>query len=207
MASTIIHLAIAKKVLERENVDRIKDYFLGAIAPDISKQIGQNREISHFLYNTRDDIPNINLFIKKYPDFKNNSFTLGYFTHLYTDKLWNEEFLPNYTRENKIKLLDGSTVEMTKEEIQDIIYSDYTSLNIEVIDEYHLDLSLFYEEFIPPVTDFKEIPIHNLDILLNKIGIIIENAQTEKPYALNFESVKEFINHCAEEIIKEIDQH
>ena len=35
MASTIIHLAIAKKVQEKIRVENLKDYYLGAIAPDI----------------------------------------------------------------------------------------------------------------------------------------------------------------------------
>jgi hypothetical protein len=207
MASTITHLAVAKKVLEQIEVDNQRDYFLGAVAPDISKQVGQSREISHFLFNNQDDAPNINLFVKRYPLFKYNSFDLGYFTHLYTDKIWNESFLPTFTRENKIKLISGETVEATKEEVQNMIYSDYNSLNSEIIDEYQLDLSLFYEEYVPPKTNMKEIPIENSDILLNKIGIIIENAKTDNIYAIDFGSIKEFINRCADEIIKEIKKY
>lgn len=207
MASTLTHLAVAKKVLEQVEVDNLRDYFLGAVAPDISKQIGQNREISHFLYNTKDDVPNMDLFVKKYPLFKYNAFELGYYTHLYTDKIWNESFLPNYTKENKVKLLTGETKEVTPEELQDIIYSDYTGLNTQIIDEYRLDLSLFYEEYTPPRTNFKEVPIDSLDILLNKIGIIIENTKTEDTYVLDFESIKKFINDCAETIVREIKKY
>ena len=207
MASTITHLAVAKKVLEQIEVDNQRDYFLGAVAPDISKQVGQSREISHFLFNNQDDAPNINLFVKRYPLFKYNSFDLGYFTHLYTDKIWNESFLPTFTRENRIKLISGETVEATKEEVQNMIYSDYNSLNSEIIDEYQLDLSLFYEEYVPPKTNMKEIPIENLDILLNKIGIIIENANTDNIYAIDFGSIKEFINRCADEIVREIKKY
>ena len=74
MASTIIHLAIAKKVQEKIKVENLKDYYLGAIAPDISKQVGESRETSHFLINTKEDIPNINVFVKRYPLFQYNSF-------------------------------------------------------------------------------------------------------------------------------------
>ena len=88
-----------------------------------------------------------------------------------------------------------------------MIYSDYTSLNTEIIDEYHLDLSLFYEEYVPPKTNFKEVPIENLDILLNKIGIIIENAKSEKTYAIDFGRIREFINRCADEIVREIKKY
>ncbi len=143
MASAIIHLAIAKKVKDHITVDNPKDYFLGAIAPDISKQIGRSKEESHFLVNTREDVPNLNVFVKRYPYFKYNSFDLGYFTHLFTDKEWFEDFMPKLTANNSIKLLDGTIIQTTPEEMRNMIYSDYTNLNIRIIEKYDLDLSLF----------------------------------------------------------------
>ena len=196
MASSIIHLAIAKQVKENYNkkIKNPKDFYLGSIAPDISKQIGESREKSHFLINTIGNIPNISIFIKKYPFYKNTSFDLGYFTHLYTDKLWYEDFLPNINIDNSIKLLNGDTITATKEEIKNMIYSDYTNLNKKTIEEYDLDLSLFYEEFIIPKTNIKEIPIENLDILINKMGILLENSKEEKTYIIDFKEIKQFID-------------
>jgi hypothetical protein len=207
MASTIIHLAIAKKVQEKIRIENLKDYYLGAIAPDISKQIGESREASHFLINTKEDIPNINVFVKRYPLFQYNSFDTGYFTHLYTDKVWNESFLPNFIKDNSIKLVDGKEVKVTKEEAKNMLYSDYTNLNVRLIDEYGIDLSLFYDEFIPPKTNIKEIPVNQLDILLNKISIILENSKSEKTYTLDFASIKSFINETAKQIIEEIKKY
>lgn len=203
MASAIIHLAVAKKVAKELFIKDKYDYYLGAIAPDISKQIGKTKEESHFLYNTTDDIPNIYLFIKKYPDFKFNSFDLGYFTHLYTDKLWFEEFMPEIRLNNSIKLLDGTIIQtQSEEETLRLIYSDYTNLNIKLIEEYNLDLSLFYEEFKIPKTSIKEVPINNLDILINKMGILIENTKETKAYTFDMLSINEFIDKCADEIIE-----
>ncbi len=207
MASTIIHLAIAKKVKERMAVDNIKDYYLGAIAPDISKQIGRSKEESHFLINTLEDVPNINLFIKRYPFFKYNSFDLGYFTHLYADKKWFEEFMPNITANNSIKLLDGTIIQTTPEEMRNMLYSDYTNLNIRIIEKYDLELSLFYEEFVIPKTNIKEVPVESLDILLNKMGILIENSKSEKTYTLDITAVEDFINKTANEIIELIKKY
>ena len=87
MASAIIHLAVAKTLEQYLPIKNKRDYYLGSIAPDISKQIGENKQRSHFLINTRDDIPNMELFREKYPNFKDNSFDLGYYIHLYTDRL------------------------------------------------------------------------------------------------------------------------
>lgn len=203
MASAIIHLAVAKKLAKELFITEKYDYYLGAIAPDISKQIGKTKTESHFLKNTIDDIPNIYLFIKSYPDFKYNSFDLGYFTHLYTDKLWFEEFIPNITQNNSIKLLDGTIIQSKdQEEIMRLIYSDYTNLNIKLIEEYNLDLSLFYEEFKIPNTKIKEVPVENLDIIINKMGILIENSKSSKTYTFDMLTVHEFIDKCVDEILE-----
>ena len=203
MASAIIHLAVAKKLEKELFIKNKYDYFLGAIAPDISKQVGRTKEESHFLINTPENIPNIYLFIKRYPDFKFNSFDLGYFTHLYTDKLWFEEFLPGITTNNSIKLLDGTVLQaQDPEEILRLIYSDYTNLNTKLIEEYNLDLSLFYEEFKIPQTNIKEVPIDELDILINKMGILIENSKENKTYTFDIITINEFINKCADEILE-----
>lgn len=202
MASALIHLAIAKKVQEQIKVEDKKDYYLGAIAPDISKQIGLGHDESHFQLNTIDNLPNINLFMKRYPLFQYNSFDLGYFTHLYTDKKWKKEFMSEIINNNSIKLLDGTIIKTTKEEMKNMIYSDYTNLNTKLIDDYNLDLSLFYEDFQKPKTKIKEIPIEELDILINKMGILIENTKEEKAYTFEIEPVEKFINETSKEILK-----
>ena len=208
MASTIIHLAIAKKVKEKMFVKNENDYFLGAIAPDISKQIGKTKNESHFLINTKQDVPNISIFTKKYPNFKYNSFDLGYFTHLYADKIWFEEFIPNLTYNSSIKLLDGTILKVNSpEEITNMIYSDYTNININVIEKYDLDLSLFYNEFKVPKTTIEEIPIQYLDILINKMGIIIENSKQEKSYSFDIYSIEDYIEKTAQLIIKELKKY
>lgn len=207
MASSIIHLAIAKKVAEKVDIENKKDYYLGSIAPDIAKQIGTSRDESHFIINSEEDIPNIRLFVKRYPTFKYNSFNLGYFTHLYTDKVWTKDVISNIVSNNSIKLLDGTIMNTTTEEIQQMIYSDYTNLNVEIIDEYNLDLSLFYEDFEIPDTNIREIPVNRLDILINKMGIIIENSKENKAYTFDSYLIKEFINKTSEEIINELEKY
>ena len=76
MASAIIHIAVAKKLNEQLKMNE-KALFLGTIAPDISKHIGQDRKISHFLDENR--IPNLNLFLKKYNNSLNIPFIMGYY--------------------------------------------------------------------------------------------------------------------------------
>lgn len=207
MASAIIHLAVAKELEKRlKKIPNHYDYYLGSIAPDLAKQIGISREESHFVKNGyKEDVPNLQLFQLKYPNFKNNAYDLGYYTHLYTDKEWFDGFLDNITYDNSIRLLDGTIMASTKEEIKQLIYSDYTNLNVRIIEEYDLDLSLFYEDFKEPKTTITEIPTDKLDILINKMGIIIENSKEEKTYLLDITQIKNFINETVDKIEKELE--
>lgn len=202
MASAIIHLAIAKELQKDLKISNEKDYLLGSIAPDISKQIGQNRDISHFITNTEE--PNLSIFKHKYPNFKENSFTLGYYIHLYTDLLWNINFINKIIKGNEIKLLDGTIITTTIDEVEKMLYSDYTNINIKIIEDYNLDLSLFYEEFSIPKTILNEIPTEKLDILIDKMGIIIENSKESKPYTFDIEKINIFINESIQTIKEEL---
>ena len=139
------------------------------------------------------DIPNLDIYTTKYKKFKKNDFELGYFIHLYTDKLWYEKFMPKIAEGTSIKLLDGTIINAKEEQITNMIYSDYTNINIQIIENHNMDLSLFYEEFQKPKTIIDEIPIDKLDILINKMGIIIENSKQEQTYSFDTYLVEDFI--------------
>ena len=206
MASTIIHLAVAKKMEDQLNLKRKNDFYLGVIAPDLSKQIGKSKQISHLLINTKDNVPNMELFEYRHKDFRDFDFDLGYFVHLYTDKLWFENFINKINNSEYIKLLDGSIVKTSSKEMENMIYSDYTNINKQLIDEYNLDLKIFYEEYKIPESHINEIPLNKLDILINKMGLLIENSNEAKPYTFDLKPVKEFIDEAAEIILKEINK-
>ena len=202
MASAIIHIAVAKKLNEQLKMNE-KELFLGTIAPDISKHIGQDRKISHFLDENR--IPNLNLFLKKYNNSLNIPFIMGYYIHLFTDYLWFKYFFNEITNLNtSITLLNGDTLKCSKEEINKLIYNDYTNLNILLIEEYNLDLSLFYEEIEIPKIKFTEIPLDKLQIIVDQMGVIIENSKKSFTYSFNLDNVKQFINTCTDLISNDI---
>lgn len=205
MASAIIHLAVAKVLENNLHIENKKDYYLGSIAPDISKQIGQSKQKSHFLYNTKKNVPNIKMFTDKYKDFKNNSFELGYYIHLVTDKIWFDEFFETIVCGQSLRLLDGTIIQTTQQEIQNILYSDYSNLNIQIIDEYQMDLSLFYEDFKIPKTKITEIPIEKLNILIDKMGIIIENSKNNKNYVCEISEIKNFIEQTKIYILEKLE--
>lgn len=202
MASVLIHICVAKKVKEKMNLKvNEKDYILGSMAPDIAKQIGENKAKSHFIFDGT-DIPNIKYFLDKY-DIE-TSFDLGYLVHLYTDKYFYGGFLDKLVSDTEIKLLDGTIVPSQNIDVRSIIYNDYTNINIDLIDSYDLDLSIFYEDFIIPKSKIEEIPLDKLDILLEKIGIIIENTKKEPAYIFDMYTIHKFIEECTNRIIGDL---
>ena len=171
--------------------------FLGTIAPDISKQIGEKKTKSHFLTNKDNDYPNLDDFLDKYQNNLTNPFIMGYYIHLFTDYLWFKYFMPEISNSNDyIKLLSGDTLKCSKIDISKIIYNDYSNLNISIIEEYNLDLSLFYEDIKIPDIKFDEIPLDKLQIIVDKMGIIIENSKKGYTYSFNIDNIKQFITNC-----------
>ncbi len=206
MASAIIHICVAKEINKVLKVEE-KELFLGSIAPDLSKQIGESKKKSHFLSTPKDQVPNILEFLKKYKDSLTQPFFLGYFIHLYTDKIWFDEFLRSKVYENAVRLLDGTELHLTKEQLADLIYKDYTNVNISLIERYDLDLSLFYEELPVPPIEMEEIPVSKLPILIEKMGVIIENSSQEKGYIFDISVIEDFIQYASEKILKKIEEY
>lgn len=192
MASAVIHIAVAKEINKDLKMNE-KELFLGTIAPDISKQLGESKVKSHFLLNDKTDLPILDKFLDKYKNNLNNPFIMGYYIHLFTDYIWFKYFIPEITNSSDyIKVLSGNKIKCTKEEIEKLIYNDYTNLNISLIEEYDLDLSLFYEDIEIPNIKFDEIPLDKLQVIVDQMGIIIENSKKEYTYSFNIDNVKQF---------------
>ena len=208
MASAIIHICVAKKANELLKRNE-KELFLGSIAPDISKQIGETKEKSHFLDDVNNDIPNLDRFLSKYQEsLKTNTFNLGYYCHLFADKIWFESFLPNLVNsdKNEVTYINGEKKRLDEGTIAKILYNDYTNLNITMIDEYSLDLSLFYEDYPKIISEINEIPIDKLPIIIDKMGIIIEKSNERKTIVFNQEAICQFIDKTAQEFIENLKE-
>ena len=60
-----------------------------------------------------------------------------------------------------ITKLDGTIVECKGNMLSLYIYNDYTNLNIKLLDEYDLDLKIFYNELPPLKNIIEEIQMDN----------------------------------------------
>lgn len=205
MASSVIHMTIAHKINEELKKDKYK-ILIGSIAPDISKLIGRTKEESHFLDDVKNDIPNMERFLKKYQKYLDDDFVLGYYIHLYTDYLWFKYFIPEIKENDFIKKLDQTVVKVTPKTITKYIYNDYTNLNEQLIDKYNLELDVFYNE-IPPIANIiKEIPMDKLNIIVDKAGVIISNSRINKEYVFNLENIDKFIETSTQLILAKINE-
>ena len=201
MASAVIHLCVAKKVNEYLEMDE-ELLLLGSIAPDISKLVGETKFASHFLDGlTEDSIPNTNRFLIKYQKELAKPFEMGYYIHLLTDKYWFRDYvykyIDRYAKEEQEK-------DLTYTAIKHLIYHDYTNLNIDLIDEYSIALDIFSNEIQFPKSIITEIPINKLDLLVEKMGLIIVASTTGQKIVFNLKDIKKFIEDSTQKIIEDI---
>ena len=207
MASAMIHIAVANEVNKKLGRDN-KKLLIGSIAPDISKLVGEDRTKSHFQL-TANDAPNLEAFLIRYKNYLDDDFVMGYYIHLYTDYLWSKYFISEIIDKDKhvITKMDGTKIKFDTEYLlYKYVYNDYTNLNISLIDEYNLDLKIFYEELPKLNNIIREIPMEKLDVLLNKIGEIIENSKETKLYVFDLDNIKQFISISTERILNNIEQ-
>lgn len=209
MASAIIHLCVAKKVNENLKLNE-KEFFLGSIAPDISKQVGESKINSHFLdADGKSDIPRLERFLEKYQDsLKDNAFNLGYYCHLYADMIWFGLLINNYFDSEKMEVIykNGDIKRLDNETFARILYNDYTNLNVTLIDKYALDLSLFYENPPKIESEIDEIPIDKLSIIIDKMGLIIEESKERETVFLDSNVICRFIDKTAQDFLDNLKE-
>ena len=209
MASAVIHLCVAKRVsdklLERNIELDVQAFSLGAIAPDIAKQIGETKNKSHFLPEnaTEDDVPNISKFLDKYGHLLHKPFELGYYVHLLTDEYWFRDFIYLFI---KAYCKNQNLDDLSYTELKNIIYTEYTNMNISLIAKYELDVSLFTDQHIDyPQSEITEVPMDKIHIIVDKMGEIIRNSKTGEVKLLELYYIYDFIEECTNKIIARLE--
>lgn len=203
MASIMIHICVAKKVNEYLKMPE-KMLFLGTLAPDLSKELKASREKSHFYNESSVDLEK---FVEKYRYKLWDPYVMGYFVHLFTDKIWEEKFVPRFVKKDDIKLQQGGMSLSSLEVINKLIYEDCTNLGITLIDKYEPKLSLFYDDLELPKVVVDEVDTNKLDILINKMSTILANAKKEKTLIFDWDDVISFIDQTSIDIVNYIKKN
>ena len=206
MASAIIHIAVANEINKVLKKDESK-FLIGSIAPDIAKHIGKTKVKSHFQDND-DGIPNLEKFLNKYGNKLDDPFILGYYIHIYTDYLWFKYFIPEVFNDDTsmIKKLNGEIVKCNGKMKQQYIYNDYTNLNRQVIDEYNLNLKIFYNDIPVFENKIEEIPMDKINLLLDKMGLIIAATNEHKNFIFDITNIKKFVETSVKIILSDIEE-
>ena len=192
--------------MEKIEITNPKFFYLGSIAPDCAKIVGINRNVTHYIKdNEKGDYPRINRFLNKYSNVldKNHPFELGVYVHLLTDNIWFKEFIHNYT--SKVTDLDGNVHKINNEEFCKILYNDYSNLNKKIIDDYNMDLSLFYEEFDYPESNIAEIKEIYFDEIIKKMSNYVLVSKKHS-YLLDEENIYIFIEYTADYCVQKIKE-
>ncbi|MBQ9013288.1 MAG: hypothetical protein IJ094_07025 [Bacilli bacterium] len=141
MPCLAIHLAVAKKYLEKHNDENKEDFISGTIAPDIDfpninkyiNGVSDDKNSHHFGLNYKTN--NIIEYMKKKVDFNlffsqndiNSSFLRAYFLHLLCDYY----FFGEYISDKKLSNLSF-------DEAVKIGYNDYDLITPKLISKYNL---------------------------------------------------------------------
>jgi len=134
MPLPIVHLGVARNLLNNIKFKDISSYYLGAIAPDAvhmrENYKGENKRISH-LHSADRDIWKANareLILRNYGK-RNGDFCFGYGVHVLTDIFWNETVYSMF----------GMRYDEDKAPIQDkslAYYNDTDRLDFELHSKY-----------------------------------------------------------------------
>ena len=90
-----IHLAIAKKVNDKLNLD-LDQVMLGSVLPDIGE--GKDHQVAHFQHGEKDleGLSNPDEFVKKYKNKLDNPIMIGFLIHILSDRFYNEYFFKHF---------------------------------------------------------------------------------------------------------------
>lgn len=119
MPGYVIHLAIAKKQMELNNIKNEEEFIRGVIAPDLLKLSGVD---SHYGNSSN---PNFNKFIESHK--VKNAYNQGYFLHLVTDYMFYNKYLDKWKPE---------------------IYDDYNVLNKLLIEKYNIQVPKEIQSYV-----------------------------------------------------------
>lgn len=141
MPSWNIHLAIAQEINKTLKLDKDSFYF-GNLVPDVDYDMDIKRKDTHY-HNIKcpscpkENLPDINLFLKDYKKYLYNPVIMGMYVHLLTDYYYNNQIYSKYWVQdinNNIigaRLLNGKIVDNKKKfKHQDLgIYGKYLFKN------------------------------------------------------------------------------
>lgn len=217
MASWMVHLRVADKLLDKISGISETEFVIGNMAPDSGIPNGDwsiftpSSEVSHFRTTDENGIKLIHedWYIEKYfsneqrmsYNIKQNSFYLGYFVHLLTDKLWARDIV--YPLRTKyLKLFEQNRSEWFR-----VMKQDWRTLDLLYLKQ-HPDFRSFviYERAV----GFRNVFIDCFaeDAFDNRRAYITQSYRIESENikaevkSLSEADIEQFVQNAADEIVE-----
>lgn len=165
MPGFILHLTAAQMLLKQlphhpdfpYKISSANDFLIGNLLPDTTKQ----KDASHFrnpvYYEKMMVFPDLTRFMQKYNSLLTNSSVLGYYFHLYIDRKFFKNFIPQvvkfYDKNGQITDVrdevttvyiqkSQTTIPFSKYLTEEYYYGDYTRMNTYLVNRYKIPLDL-----------------------------------------------------------------
>lgn len=226
MPGYMLHLAAAKIYLHTwsaqnpflENPDFQKKFFFGTLFPDATDQ----KERSHFRDRNRRgkmiEYPELSVFLRRYGEFLDQPDILGYYYHLYVDRRFLEEYIPNvvafYDKEETITeekdqvafveiKKSGKRIPLFRYLSEEYYYGDYTRLNPLLQKIFGLDIDL---EGMKKITRIQEAEVCRIEKLKEDFGkyCTTDGIQSKELRVFDWKELKIFLIEIAEDFEKYI---
>ncbi len=233
MPTWAIHLATAKKVSEKINIDK-NIFTFGNILPDIPNEYVV-QEITHHISHARTHFEvdvlivehmekryDLRNFAEKYKSKFSNPLMLGYYVHLLTDYFWNDKTYGEHgiydEEKNRIGLIlnDGERILCSKEKARQIKTHDFRVFSKYIYDNQLTDKPEYQEEIRDYLKEIDWITLEQSDIektikyisdRCTRKAQVLENGESTEYKIYSEKEMLELIDISVEFILKMIKKH
>ena len=198
MASSLTHLAAARRILDQIEIRDPERFRLGEILPDAAVDKFVSFDSLHYKKTdpeTRIRIFDLARFREEFTDHLQDSLYLGYYCHLIQDAIFRWFCFAYKHLQTLVPAWDGETIQK--------LYHDYSLLNHPLIERYAIT--------VPEAMDLTDEPIVNiapLDVpaFLDGIHAYYDEPAPEppEPYLFSWTDVEEYLDMVCEACVTEI---
>ena len=219
MPGFILHITTAKMLFDKYNMDVDQDAFgVGNLIPDSVS----DKTFSHFRHPSRNKklmvYPDMDLFLDKYQHLLSDSSCLGYYFHLYVDRIYAKDYIPKivtFYDENGLEVSDrtdithalikrtGELVPIKTFFSDEYYYGDFTKLNTYLINRFDLSTSLNKNVKNPGISEVDYADIAAIEKNLQEYLDVPEDAVNELK-VFEAEHLINFLEGLVDEFVERI---
>lgn len=175
-----IHLCVGKRVAEKLCIDQSMEYYIGIVSADSWRNSSSTKLGTHFLDNIDSIDYHYDFFYKKYCDYMNSEFVIGYLIHLITDRYWySNDFVTSNIYEDE--------------------YDALKSLCSKLIEYYNIPKLVLTDNLVNPISELDSDGIIYTINYLNGVNYVLGDC-----YKFDFNEVTDCIEKTSDFIVSEI---